>query len=439
VRIVIQDEVLRVTNADGSLTSRYRAVTSSEFRTDQPPNGPGIHQPSDLDGGQWYTKVKYIDNVTGAVVLVDEAEGEPWSLSRPIPDPNYASIAPGFRWTGNGNELISDDEHNSWSLAPIVFDLADLGLSQAFGPSVSFDVDGIAPAEQVEWLRPGFGLLALDRDGDGRVSSGAEISFVQDKAGAKTDLEGLAAYDGNGDFLLSAADERFAQFRIWQDLNSNGVSESGELRSLSEMGIVSIGLVGTPTGQTLSNVWGNVILNTASFKRSDGSVGAIGDAVLRPAERDGVVAFREALAIGKGRLGRDLHALEASAQTLLDRGAPVSASIPAFAPDAEARNLLAALRLGLDKGSMLDQLRSIRREQGEMVDPFGSYDRDGRRLWTAPEPLGYSGLESVARPGDDEPHVAHMIQQMASFAPRAGEAVAADRREGSAAPYDYFA
>ncbi len=64
-------------------------------------------------------------------------------------------------------------------------------------------------------------MLALDRNGDGKIDSGAEISFTQDVVGAKYDLEGLGAYDTNANGFFDTGDARFSDFRIWQDTNQN--------------------------------------------------------------------------------------------------------------------------------------------------------------------------------------------------------------------------
>jgi hypothetical protein len=70
---------------------------------------------------------------------------------------------------------------------------------------------------------------------------------------AATDLSGLAdAFDTNHDGVFSADDAKFAEFKVWQDINQNGVSDAGEVRSLAEWGIADInlssdGVVRTPT------------------------------------------------------------------------------------------------------------------------------------------------------------------------------------------------
>jgi Ca2+-binding RTX toxin-like protein len=287
VQVRITNQVLTVIAANGAMNSRYRQEHSSTYQGFEPIGEPGYGGGGGWGGNygnNWYTEVRYVDNVTGAVVMTDGATGPQENTTyRPLPDPAYWQLAPGFRRTGNGYELISDDEFNTWSLAPIVFDLLGSGLENAFGTAgVGFDIDSDGTAEQVRWLNPGFAFLALDRNGDGRIGSGLEISFTQDKAGARTDLEGLAAFDSNADGKLSAGDLRFGEFLVWQDANADGTSQASELRTLTQAGIASIDLAPTPTGRTLANTDGHVTVNTGSFTFADGRTGALGDTILRP-------------------------------------------------------------------------------------------------------------------------------------------------------------
>ena len=48
--------------------------------------------------------------------------------------------------------------------------------------------------------------------------------------------------DSNNDGIISNLDENFDKLQIWQDSNSNGVLETNELKSLSELGIESLNL-----------------------------------------------------------------------------------------------------------------------------------------------------------------------------------------------------
>ena len=42
--------------------------------------------------------------------------------------------------------------------------------------------------------------------------------------------------------MIDARDAVFASLRLWQDINHDGASEPGELHTLSELGLKSIGL-----------------------------------------------------------------------------------------------------------------------------------------------------------------------------------------------------
>lgn len=82
----------------------------------------------------------------------------------------------------------------------------------------------------------------FDRNHNGRIDDFSEISFVHDFRGAATDLEGLYAYDSDGDGFLTRAGEGFGEFLVWKDTNGNGKSQPHELFTLDELGIVSIAL-----------------------------------------------------------------------------------------------------------------------------------------------------------------------------------------------------
>lgn len=132
----------------------------------------------------------------------------------------------------------------SGSKKPIAIDLDGDGFRfiDVDDSNVFFDVNGDGWRRRTSWIGPQDGLLAIDRDGDGKITSGKEIAFIGDKSGSQTDLEGLAAFDTNGDGLFSAADRDWSSFGVWRDANGNGVTDAGEFRLLDDLGITSIGL-----------------------------------------------------------------------------------------------------------------------------------------------------------------------------------------------------
>lgn len=160
--------------------------------------------------------------------------------------------------------------------SPVVLDMDGDGaefLSATAG--VTFDYLGDGNNEATAWVSSDDGILAFDRNSDGIVNNGSEIVFG---GNGLTDLEGLAAnYDSNKDGVLDAADADFAKFGVWQDANSNGVTDAGEFQSLSDAGITSINLVSD--GVEYAAADGDVTVHgTSSYTKADGTTGDVADA-----------------------------------------------------------------------------------------------------------------------------------------------------------------
>jgi len=159
---------------------------------------------------------------------------------------------------------------------PIAVDLDGDGVefvSSAAG--AHFDYNGDGTPETTAWVSRDDGLLAIDRNGDGRITDAAELVFG---GAGVSDLQGLAAaYDSNGDGKLDAADKDFAKFGIWHDANGDGVADPGEFRSLIDENIISIALVSDGKAYTAAD--GEVrVTGEATFTRADGSIGKLADA-----------------------------------------------------------------------------------------------------------------------------------------------------------------
>ncbi|HKX78822.1 MAG TPA: lysis protein, partial [Novosphingobium sp.] len=184
--------------------------------------------------------------------------------------------------TLNFNILATDGDGDTTTLqtltidvdaqAPIVLDLDGDGaefVSAAAG--VAYDYSGNGVAEATAWVGADDGLLVRDADGSGTVNHASEFVFGNVSL---TDMEALAARYGD---VLDAADADFAKFGVWQDANGDGVFQTGEFKSLGELGIVSIGL--KSDGQSYSAADGDVIVHgQAEFTRADGTVGVAVDA-----------------------------------------------------------------------------------------------------------------------------------------------------------------
>jgi hypothetical protein len=133
------------------------------------------------------------------------------------------------------------------TVAPLVLDLnRDGEISYS---SVTMDVNGDGHLDLTAWAGAQDGVLVWDKFADGLVHDNSQYAFAQYATTYRmgqpaTDLQGLAeAFDSNRDGRFDAQDAQFAEFKVWQDANQNGVSDAGEVRSLADWGIASINLV----------------------------------------------------------------------------------------------------------------------------------------------------------------------------------------------------
>ena len=157
---------------------------------------------------------------------------------------------------------------------PIALDLDGDGLNLSAVDSSEVVVRTAGGGvSRIGWVGPTDGFLAVDRNGDGAINRLSELSFVQDKLGATSDLEGLRTWDTNGDGLLDKNDRDFSKILLFVDANQNGRSTAKELRTLEEAGIAAINLGGVATGQTRALTTESFVQNTISFIWADGRTG----------------------------------------------------------------------------------------------------------------------------------------------------------------------
>ncbi|AOX01398.1 hypothetical protein BJP34_19890 [Moorena producens PAL-8-15-08-1] len=121
--------------------------------------------------------------------------------------------------------------------SPIAFDLNGDGIQTlSIEKGVEFDMVNSGGKVNTGWLSGEDGFLAIDNDGDGEISSRAELFG----GGVGDGFAKLASFDSNGDGLVNQDDALFGELKVWQDSNENGITDQGELLSLESKGITDL-------------------------------------------------------------------------------------------------------------------------------------------------------------------------------------------------------
>ncbi|QTF10575.1 hypothetical protein HC231_23605 [Brenneria izadpanahii] len=164
-------------------------------------------------------------------------------------------------------------------ISPIVIDLDGDDIETLKTGATYFDLDGDALSEMTGWVSPDDGLLAHDRNGDGRISNGGELfgnhTLLGNGKTADNGFLALAEYDDNGDKTIDAQDAAYATLQIWRDLNGNGISNKSELQSLADAGVAAISTDYNNSSRV--DAHGHQHRQTASVTLSDGTTSSAAD------------------------------------------------------------------------------------------------------------------------------------------------------------------
>ncbi len=134
----------------------------------------------------------------------------------------------------------------------------------------SFDLDVDGKQEQIAFVTPGSGFLALDKNADGIINSGAELFGPTSGDG----FAELARYDEDGNAWIDEADAIYDRLRIW----SKDSAGNDQLVALGEKGIgaIYLGHIDTPfLLKDEANQLTGAVRSSGLFVEEDGGVGTV--------------------------------------------------------------------------------------------------------------------------------------------------------------------
>ena len=131
--------------------------------------------------------------------------------------------------------------------SPLILDLDGDGVETlGLGALVNFDHAGDGFGERTGWVGKDDGLLVRDLNGDGKITSGAELfgnkTRLSNGNNAANGFLALAELDSNSDGKIDSNDAAWSSLQVWKDTNSDGVTDASELLTLSQAGVGEIGL-----------------------------------------------------------------------------------------------------------------------------------------------------------------------------------------------------
>lgn len=156
---------------------------------------------------------------------------------------------------------------------PLVLDLASNGFAtRGLDDAVRFDLNADGRSDRISAPSGDDALLALDRNGNGRIDDGREL--FGDQNGAANGFAELARFDDNGDGRIDQQDAVFERLRLLR-FDAEGRQQT---QRLSQAGVTSIELQARDVKQALGAY--DEIAQLGRFQFSDGRSGEAADLLL---------------------------------------------------------------------------------------------------------------------------------------------------------------
>ncbi len=160
-----------------------------------------------------------------------------------------------------GNEPVQVD--------PLVINFGT-GSASLSEQKYAFDIDANGTLDQISFVGPGSGFLALDLNKDGTINDGSELFGPQSGNG----FDDLAKYDSDGNNWIDENDAIYEKLQIW----SKDAAGKDVLMALGQKGVGAIYLGNVSTSFALkgaNNQTNGQLQRTGIYLNEDGSAGTI--------------------------------------------------------------------------------------------------------------------------------------------------------------------
>lgn len=152
---------------------------------------------------------------------------------------------------------------------PLVINF-DGTAAQLTDTKFAFDIDADGKQDNISFVGPGSGFLALDLNGDGKINDGSELFGAKSGDG----FGDLAKYDSDGNQWIDENDAVYSALRIWtRDLSGND-----RLTSLSnqKVGALYLGNLATPFSiKDSNNTEQGLVQASGVYLNEDGTPGTL--------------------------------------------------------------------------------------------------------------------------------------------------------------------
>lgn len=163
---------------------------------------------------------------------------------------------------------------NGYYIDPLLLDLTGngIGTTSYKDDPVLFDMDNSGTLKRTSWVNEQAGILVVP-DSNGNVTNTSQLfsEYYKGTTGANGNagsmpfvngFDALGSEDSNHDGAITSSDNIWNQLRVWVDADHDAKVDTGELKTLSQLGITRIN-TGNFMGQGTNN--GNPITATSTF------------------------------------------------------------------------------------------------------------------------------------------------------------------------------